>query len=367
MSIIASIWVAFQASLFPNLCSCEREPMTQKLKEFLDILDKVNVGRHIGPGGYWMGRKRIDRRSIGRAFVAKAFYNLPTTELLIETLRLQALLRRFCGFEHQRDIPSPATFSRAFKEFAEMQLGDRVLECMVRSNVGDQIVLHESTDATEIDAREKGVRGKDKASRSAKSSKKRGRPKRGEVREPKAPTRIERQLNQTAKQAISELSSVCNWGTKTNSQGHKHTWKGYKSHIAWADGNIPLAAITTSASVHDSQVAIPLIRIAAERATIVYDLMDAAYGAAAIRTASEKLGHVPIIDPKRNNGTVAWFAPAECERYKERTTAERGNSRLKDEFGGRHVRVRGHAKVHMHIMFGLIALFADQMLKPLTC
>ena len=80
----------------------------------------------------------------------------------------------------------------------------------------------------------------------------------------------------------------------------------------------------------------------------------------------EALNHVSIIDPKRHNGAVTWFSPAECERYKERTTAERGNSRLKDEFGGRHVRVRGHAKVHMHVLFGLIALFADQILKPIT-
>ena len=115
--------------------------------------------------------------------------------------------------------------------------------------------------------------------------------------------------------------------------------------------------------MHDSQVAIPLIRMTLG-VVIVYDLMDAAYRAEAIETASRDEGHVPIIDPKPGNGAIRWFAPAECERYKERTTAERGNSRLKDEFGARHVRVRGHPKVHMHVMFGLIALFADQILKP---
>jgi len=30
------------------------------------------------------------------------------------------------------------------------------------------------------------------------------------------------------------------------------------------------------------------------------------------------------------------------------------------------VRVRGHAKVHAHLMFGLVALFADQLLKLAT-
>ena len=30
---------------------------------------------------------------------------------------------------------------------------------------------------------------------------------------------------------------------------------------------------------------------------------------------------------------------------------------------GRFVRVRGHAKVHLHLMLGVITLFADQLLK----
>jgi hypothetical protein len=31
---------------------------------------------------------------------------------------------------------------------------------------------------------------------------------------------------------------------------------------------------------------------------------------------------------------------------------------LKDNHGGRHVRVRGRAKVHAHLMTGVIAIFA---------
>lgn len=42
---------------------------------------------------------------------------------------------------------------------------------------------------------------------------------------------------------------------------------------------------------------------------------------------------------------------------------ERAYSRLKDSFGARYVRVRGHAKVHLHLMLGVITLFADQLLK----
>ena len=42
---------------------------------------------------------------------------------------------------------------------------------------------------------------------------------------------------------------------------------------------------------------------------------------------------------------------------------ERVNGRLKDEFGGRYVRERGAAKVMAHLMFGVLALTADQLLK----
>jgi len=54
---------------------------------------------------------------------------------------------------------------------------------------------------------------------------------------------------------------------------------------------------------------------------------------------------------------------AEDVRYNERTTVERANARLKDEFGARSVRVRGHAKVMSHLMFGVCALAADTVLR----
>jgi hypothetical protein len=56
---------------------------------------------------------------------------------------------------------------------------------------------------------------------------------------------------------------------------------------------------------------------------------------------------------------------AEADRYKERTMIERVNGRIKDEFGGRHIRVRGASKIMAHLIFGVLALTVDQMLKLL--
>ena len=62
----------------------------------------------------------------------------------------------------------------------------------------------------------------------------------------------------------------------------------------------------------------------------------------------------------------AGYKLAEDVRYNERSAAERVNARLKDEFGGRNVRVRGHAKVTCHLMFGIVALTVDQIMRLLT-
>ena len=73
--------------------------------------------------------------------------------------------------------------------------------------------------------------------------------------------------------------------------------------------------------------------------------MDAAYCSTVIRQDIEAAGRIPLIDHKPRKGQKREFAPHEAERCKTRSGAERCNARLKDEFGARHVQVRGHAKV----------------------
>ena len=103
------------------------------------------------------------------------------------------------------------------------------------------------------------------------------------------------------------------------------------------------ATILSSASLHDSQVAIPLMQ--RERATVLYDLVDSGYDAGEIKDFSRRLGHVPIIDCNKRRGEYIPFAPAEQRRYCKRSTVERGNSDFKDNYSARHVRVKGHWKV----------------------
>jgi hypothetical protein len=104
--------------------------------------------------------------------------------------------------------------------------------------------------------------------------------------------------------------------------------------------------------------------MSARRVTSLYDLMDRGYDAAAIRQCSTDLGHMPIIPISAKAADAVPAMEADRARiYTGRTVAERFNARLKDEASGRHVRVRGHRKVHAHLMFGLLVIFADALLK----
>ena len=95
-----------------------------------------------------------------------------------------------------------------------------------------------------------------------------------------------------------------------------------------------------------------------------------------INEHSVSLGHIPIKEkPAKGEKqmyekqqeklaceTLKWQLP-HMARYKKRTTIERAFSRLRDEFGADFVRVRGVVKVASHLMFGILVLAADQLLK----
>ncbi len=190
MAIISDYWNRFQVSLIPYLEIVVQGPITHKLTQFLWAVDVVDVDLHINsPYLQKMGRNRADRRNLARAFVAKAVYDMPTTVLLIEHLKNEPNLRRFCGFERLRDIPSEATFSRAFAEFAKLNLGDKVLKALVQEYVGDKVVMHVSRDSTAVHARKKPAK---KIKPEPKPPKKRGRPKKGEETPPKELSRHRR-------------------------------------------------------------------------------------------------------------------------------------------------------------------------------
>ena len=367
---LSSYWCAFQEYLFPTIEE-DLGPLGERYQLFITVLEFVRVEQHLPCCRSLRGRPQQDRAAMARAFIAKAVFQIDTTRALLERL---ANDRALCGWESIRVIPSEATFSRAFAGFAEGALPSRLHEALIENTMQEQLVGHVSRDATAIEGREKAT---PKPQQPAKPKRKRGRPRKGEER-PKEPSRLQRQQQMTLTEMLDDLPHACDVGTKRNAKGYKESWIGYKLHIDAADGGIPLSCILTSASVNDCQVAIPLATMTAARVTNLYDLMDAAYDAAEIRAFSESLGHVPIIDSNPRNNSAAFKQELKQEakakrtlgqpyakdvRYRERSTVERVNGRLKDEFGARQVRVRGHSKVLCHLMFGILALTVDQLLR----
>ena len=147
-------------------------------------------------------------------------FDVPTTRGLIERLEADKTLRRLCGWTWHGEIPSEATFSRAFAEFSERSLPARVHEALIKQTLGDHLAGHVSRDATAIEAREK-LQPKPKAETAAAA------PARGEER-PREERRVKRQLKMTLPQMLNDLPTACDVGTKRNAKGHTTSWIGYK-------------------------------------------------------------------------------------------------------------------------------------------
>jgi hypothetical protein len=383
----------FQEELFPHL-EAVLGVLSPPMELLVSVVSMIPLSRLLAAGRARTGRPAKDRTALATAFVAKAILNLPTTRDLMDRLRVDGELRQLCGWRTVQALPHESKFSRAFAEFAMGQLPQQLHEAVVHSTQNQRLIGHIARDSTAIPAREhvpealmeqKRTAHQHKHRNQGKGKGKRGRPKGslGQARvERKAKTsergkRIQRQPHQKLDAMLADLPRQCDIGVKQTKEGNQQSWRGYKLHLDVADGQVPISAVLTSASVHDSQVAIPLMTMTSQRVDYLYELMDSAYDADDIHAHSHKLNHVPIIatHPRRGSKQPSQLpkafpaqpAPemtwAQQERFKERTMIERVNGRLKDEFGARHLRVRGAAKVMAHLMFGVLALTVDQWLR----
>jgi transposase len=122
----------------------------QRLAQILEI---VRIEEFVAPPTRGKrGNPTIDRRPIARAFLAKAVLNLSDTRQLMEQLRQSPALRFVCGIPQ---VPSEATFSRAFASFAKESIAEKAHQALLEKFVSKQLVMHASHDTTAVEAREK--------------------------------------------------------------------------------------------------------------------------------------------------------------------------------------------------------------------
>jgi transposase len=182
-----NVQLHFQTTLFPYIKQ-ELGFLTKLQQKFIEVLEVSQIDSFIPTIGKRACRPTKSRMALARCFLAKAVYNMATTEILMERLRSDLSLRRLCGYEKVEQLPSQATFSRAFDEFSKSRLAELVHRNIISEYFGEQLIGHVSRDSTAINAREKPHQKPKKED----IPKKRGRPKRGEER-PKQPTRLEQQ------------------------------------------------------------------------------------------------------------------------------------------------------------------------------
>ncbi len=364
MSILFKLVTTIQQTLFPALEKELAAPLGENGELFVTVIELSRPERLMERFEWQgLGCPRKWRLPLVFSLIAKAVWNFPTTRALLDRLAHDPTLRRLCGWQKAAEVPSESTFSRAFAEFARGELAQAVHEALIKGQMGPKLVGHISRDSTAIEGREKAAK---KPKRVPKPKAKRGRPKKGEERPRPQPTRLERQGGRCLEENLADLPRACDCGAKKNSKGDNQYWRGYKLHLDTADGDIPVSAILTSASLHDSQAAIPLAQMTARRVVNLYDMMDSAYYAEPIMAASQRLGHVPIIEPKAfGRARAAEMEAARRLRYAERTAAERVNSDLKDNHGGATVRVRGAVKVMCHLMWGVLVVTVKGLMRLL--
>jgi len=383
---LSKMWIKvlnLKNSLFPELKESLRvEEFSHKESKLIKILDFAQIEKLVNTTSLTNPPK--DRKQIVRAFVAKSVYNFQTTRDLIDRLHVDRTLRILCGWRYKNDIPSEATFSRAFKEFSELEIAQKAHEQFVAEYLSKKTFFYNATDATKIPLREKAV----KIEKVKPKQKKRGRPKKGETRESINPTILQKQKElQSVEEKLSLVSTKCGVGVKQNSKGNREVWIGGKLHISAVDGDIPVTAFYSGANVHDSSVALPLMQETSKRVNCFYDLQDAAYDADIIREFSIQLGHRPIIDinPKNSQVLRDKIELMKSEKmkfehfklmpsiemkdnihYNQRSMVERVNKYLKDDFGCNTIFYQGATKVASVLAFGILSVCIHQSLKLVT-
>lgn len=342
-NIVTANRVIYQAEIFPEL-KLDFGYLTNKHEQLIQMLDLINLNE-IYPRKLWdefFGRPPVNRHSFVIAFIAKAIWNIAKTKDLIAYLQVDKALRVICGFDSRNNvIPSESSFSREFARLSKLGVADKIHKYLVVEHCSNELYEHLAFDASAVEVAEK-----------AKTIDKKERT-------------IEAQRNKSTSKIIADLPTVANFGTKKNSNGKNSTWKGYKLHAIVNEYNVPVASLVTSASVHDSLCAIPLIRRAEERVDALYYLGDKAYDAVAIRAEIESLGKVPLIDYKRNrsgelNGE---FIGNQINRYKKRTFVESLFSQLKMNHLPSYILYRGIEKVRSVLSFALSVITAMQIIK----
>ena len=201
------------------------------------------------------GRPPCERAVLAGAFIAKAVFNIPTTSLLIEMLSADKTLRRLCGWQRADAGAEQVDVFAGFRGVRRRRFAIAV------ARGADPRHPFGSFGRTYLVTARRSRRVKNR--RNQTSRQRNQNPNlsvavpAGELRPPPPPSRIERQRGMTLAAMLADLPGPAMWAPNAMPRVQE-TWISSPSPVDTADGEIPISCVLTAASVHDSQVAIPL-------------------------------------------------------------------------------------------------------------
>lgn len=306
---------------FAELFALILDTMTEEENEYLYSVNK-------------RGRKRYLSLSIYGITLYMHYSRHETMKDTLSAIRISPDMRKVL-FLHD-DVPSEATMSK--RTYGLMEHVDQ--RRMAVSMCEGRIILNASIDSSICQAREKAVNGRREAKKEEKKKGKKGRPKKGSEEEEAIRERQEAEARACGERRKANLelspevllSSLdlemrCSWTAKVNSLGKRQWFRGYKIHILADDNGMIASYLITGASVHDSKVAIYLMKCFP---SFCYALMDKGYVSNEIEDFCSDAGHMAIIDRRSNQKEQ--LSPRVAEIYRKRTTVERSNSSFKECF-----------------------------------
>jgi IS5 family transposase len=318
-----------------DFSGCFFSSPTQKELLFKSYMDTVSS---IVPSSIRESRKSRTGRpeypliDILAIWIAKEVFGFDTIASTLDFVKSDSNVRMIAGLGH---VPSAAVISRRTGELREAMGIRHISDMLCRDFYKSRLVCNLSIDSTPIEAREMPVFPEKPRMELKKGRKKRGSKEAADLEARRAEDRRIEELEESGPidEYLSTLNQQCAISGKKNSKGHMQWRIGYKAHLAVDDHGIIVSYAVTGANVHDSRLAIPLLRMADMNCTFLYALMDGGYSSGRIESFVRDSGKVPVIDFKASrNGDKPEMDPAKKYRYRSRTTVERTNSEMKECF-----------------------------------
>ena len=312
------------------------------------------------------GRKAYSLISIIGIRTAMIFFGTKNIKRTLAMINGKPNLQTILQLEKR--IPSEAVVSRGSKRLEKLIDFNSIQDIIVREFHKNRVSQHIAIDSTPIEAREKPVKTERQTVLETKAKRKHSRKvnNRNNVKEFKKKQKCEEKMKKWRNfgnpvSYLNTLEQHCTVTGKKNSHGYMEWRIGYKVHLAVDDYGIPVSYAITGACVHDSKVAIPLIRMAKKRCNFHYVLADAGYDSIEIREAILRNNYIPLIGYKADrNGNKKRFDEAEAKRYEKRSVVERTNSELKNRYLLEKIYSRGE-KAHFDIKLSVLMLTLKRM------